>query len=138
MKEINIDTRKLMKAPIDDKNVMSDWLTDALFDNEEYTFNKNEYLGFVSGFPTFMSYRDNVVEMRFLKLPKSADDRCAWRGTIIERLTDVAYDELWCLGFTFHIQFIDDKACDSDGVHVLTFDAVDDFVSIKFHWNVPR
>lgn len=140
MKEIKIDVKKLLKAPIDDKNVMSDWLTDTLFDDQEYTFDKNEYLGFVAGYPTFMSYSGNEVEIRYLHLPKSTDDITVWKGAIMERITGSAYEGLWCVGLDGTLQLLDETNSSSpEDQHVITFSCKDEVVvTIAFHWNVPK
>lgn len=142
MKEINIDTKTLVEAPIDDKNVMSDWLVDTLFDEQEYTGYGHEYMGFVGGYPTFLTFYDNKADIRFLHLPKCADDFEKWRSAIIGKLAEVtdksAKALLWCLDFRSSIQYIADPVGDGDAVHILTLDAYDDFVFLKFHWNTLK
>lgn len=62
MKEINVDTRKYVKAPIDGKNVVEESLLDAIFDDSQYLSNKFS-LGFVGGEPTMI---ESITETIYL------------------------------------------------------------------------
>lgn len=142
MKEIKIDVKKLLKAPIDDKNIMGDWLADSLFDDQEYTFSRNEYLGFVGNCPTFMSISGNMAEIYFMRILKYSDEISEWRGCILERLAEVEKESekvrSWCFDAIPRIQYISDPICDNDVLPILTFDSSDEKVILQFHWNVPK
>lgn len=47
----------LMPACIDGKNIMSDFLFDALFDNCSYIENKGVVVGFIANSPVILRYR---------------------------------------------------------------------------------
>lgn len=82
MKEINVDTRKYVKAPIDGKNVVEESLLDAIFDNSQYLSNKFS-LGFVGGVPTMIEYNGNYLSVKKLR-PCSTSE---WGREIVKRLT---------------------------------------------------
>ena len=50
--------RKLTSAPIDEKNVTSDWIA-RIFDNEDYVENGDKFVGFVKGYAVSCHYWKN-------------------------------------------------------------------------------
>lgn len=86
-----------MTAPIDDKNVMSDWVFDNLFDGGDYVWGNNEAMGFIGGFPSFASYGGHVLGIRIIKpgvlseKEWSLDEIATWHSTIVEHLTGNDY-----------------------------------------------
>lgn len=127
-----------MEAPIDEKNVMSDWLFDSLFDGEEYTLAGNEALGFVGGYPSYVKCHGNTATIKLLRRPVTGGDLETWKGRTIESLTGAAYEGLWCIGLDCTVQFIDEGKCCPEEQQVLTFTCSDNTVTVSFHWNVPR
>lgn len=141
MKVINIDTGKLMPAPIDDKNVMSDWLLDTLFDNEEYTFDKNEAMGFVGGYPTYLEYFDHCAFIRFLKRDPRFDDEEVWMNCILQKLAEQDTEEhpmFLPMNDYIKFMFLDDSAENGEQRHVLEITAYGDTVRVLFFWNVEK
>lgn len=67
MKEINVDTRKYIKAPIDGKNVVEESLLDAILDDSQYLSNKFS-LGFVGGLPTMIEYNGNYLSRSYVRV----------------------------------------------------------------------
>lgn len=140
MRKIEIDIRKMVELPIDDKNVMSDWLLDTLFDNEEYTFDKNESVGFIAGYPSYVEYFDNCARIRFLKKPLDIVAHDTWANSILEKLSCQDCKEhtfITSLDVT-RVQYLDDSENEQESQHILTFIFYDDTVTILFHWNVPK
>lgn len=108
-----------MAAPIDDKNVMSDWVVENLFDEGNYVWGKNEAMGFIGGFPSFASYAGHVLEIRMTKRGTlseeewSLDEISAWNSTIVEHLTGNDYKNYEKLTVTGNsIDFL----CDDTGI----------------------
>ena len=66
MKEIKekIDVNSLVPAPLDNKNVMLDWLEENMFDDGSYAFSGNTYLGFIAGVPVMATIKDNIVKIK--------------------------------------------------------------------------
>lgn len=97
MKQIEVNINELMAAPIDDKNVMSDWVVENLFDEGNYVWGKNEAMGFIGGFPSFASYAGHVLEIGMIgrgtlsEEEWSLDEISAWHSTIVEHLTGNDY-----------------------------------------------
>lgn len=95
MKIINIDSntfRGLIPAPIDEKNICSDVLLDAIYDDWTYTENGHQSVGFVENIATMITYGDAM--MAYFLHPYSVADRkhlvSMWQQTIISRLTGVS------------------------------------------------
>ena len=119
MKQIEVNINELMAAPIDDKNVMSDWVVENLFDEGNYVWGKNEAMGFIGGFPSFASYAGHVLEIRMTKRGTlseeewSLDEISAWNSTIVEHLTGNDYKNYEKLTVTGNsIDFL----CDDTGI----------------------
>jgi len=55
---------KLIPAPIDNKNVMRDWISDV-FDCGDCTENDGRILGFIGHSPAMASWRDNLLIWSF-------------------------------------------------------------------------
>ena len=137
MKEINIDTKNLIPAPLDDKNILVDSVMDSLFDNEEYTFEKNEYLGFVNSYPTYVEHHNNLMTILLAKPINDASSKNAWASGVIEKLTlgqykdvEIEFNEVKC-------QYIDE----SDYVvvpFIMSFTMYKSKISVRFHWNAKK
>lgn len=132
MKRVTIDTSGLMKAPIDQKNVLEDALLDNLFDREYFTWEPEfrEAVGFIGSFATFAYYHDNVCELSFLRQsPRDlrADD---WCYNIVERLTGDKHAD--CSNqYPLVFQYLDN---DNDMVVTITF--YNHSAKVEFHFNV--
>lgn len=92
MKQIEVNINELSAAFIDDKDVMSDWIVENLFDDGNYVREKNEAVGFIGGFPTFASWGGNELSIRMVgrgfMFPKdwTKEEVEACHSTIIEHL----------------------------------------------------
>lgn len=105
-----------MAAPIDDKNVMSDWVVEDLFDEGNYVWGKNEAMGFIGGFPSFASYAGHVLGIRMIERGTlseeewSLDEISEWHSTIVEHLTGNDYKNYEKLTVTGNsIDFLSDE-----------------------------
>lgn len=136
MKKIKIDVKKLAEAPIDDKNVMSDWLVDTLFDEQEYTGYGHEYMGFVGGFPTYMTYQENEVKLRFLKRPLSDEEMIVWNSSIVEKLTGNDYKTIFTL-FGTSCAYIDDER-ENYMKLIVRFLLCKNEATVHFYWDVTE
>lgn len=112
MKEIKekIDVNSLVPAPLDNKNVMLDWWEENMFDDENYSFNGNVYLGFIAGVPVMATVKSNVVELKCIPQPYCSTDKLDDFGNaVIKNLTE---DE--CHLTTYMVpaykQYIDDES----------------------------
>lgn len=59
MKIIDLDNfafEAMTEAPIDEKNICSDFLLDDIYDNQHYVENGKRSVGFVNGYPTLIDY----------------------------------------------------------------------------------
>lgn len=98
MKIIDIDDetlRSLIDAPIDEKNVCSDALLDAIYDDMSYVENSHQSVGFVHDCATLITYGD-AMAIYFshpFSLVNSESVISGWRRTIIERLTGISIPE---------------------------------------------
>lgn len=52
--------KKLIKAPIDEKNITSDWIQDV-FDNFNCVQCGEKYAGFINGVPAWCEIHDNFI-----------------------------------------------------------------------------
>lgn len=93
MKQIEVNSNELVTALIDDKDVTSDWIVENLFDDGNYVREKNEAVGFIGGFPVFVSWGGYVLGIRMIKRGLmfgedwSDKEIEACHSTIIEHLT---------------------------------------------------
>ena len=139
MKEIKekIDANSLVPAPIDNKNVMLDWLEENMFDDGSYAFSGNTYLGFIAGVPVMATVKDNIVELKCIPQPyRSTDKLDDFGNAVIKNLTE---DE--CHLTTYMVpaykQYIDDER-EGDAKLLISFSIYEDEATISFHWNVPK
>lgn len=134
MKEISIDTRNLIPAPLDDKNVLVDGVMDSLFDDQDYTFDKNEYLGFVGGYPTYAEHHANFMKIILAKPINDVLSINSWGSAVIEHLTLGEKKDVLMALDTVRCQYIDD----SDYVsvpYIMSFVMHDKEITVMFHWN---
>lgn len=93
MKIIDVDDFafcRMTKAPIGEKNVCSDVLLDAIYDNSSYTENNSTSVGFINGYPTFVGYSGCSMEINFNSPYITSDDiKKEWMLEIVERLTGI-------------------------------------------------
>lgn len=57
-------SKNLNPAPIDNKNVMEDWINDV-FDNGDCTEDRKRIIGFIDHSPVMASWHDNVLIWTF-------------------------------------------------------------------------
>jgi len=115
------------EAPINEKDVLSDALLDALFDNSNYIESKQKAVGFISGYPSLAEWRNNKLTVTFVS---SGDARRVindWRREIISRLIDRQDTPLTT--FT-------SVAEDSDILCTFLFTPRE--LAVLFHHNCPR
>ena len=125
MKEINVDTRKYIKAPIDGKNVVEESLLDSIFDDSQYLSNKFS-LGFVRGIPTMIEYNGNYLSIKKLR-PWSTSE---WGREIVKRLTGESNNSIYCYETK---QYLDDIQSEP---LIYTFFLGIDYLTVRFHYNV--
>ena len=125
MKEINVDTRKYIKAPIDGKNVVEESLLDSIFDDSQYLSNKFS-LGFVRGIPTMIEYNGNYLSIKKLR-PWSTSE---WCREIVKRLTGESNNNIYCYETK---QYLDDIQSEP---LIYTFFLGIDYLTVRFHYNV--
>lgn len=125
MKEINVDTRKYIKAPIDGKNVVEESLLDSIFDDSQYLSNKFS-LGFVRGVPTMIEYNGNYLSIKKLR-PWSTSE---WGREIVKRLTGESNNNIYCYETK---QYLDDLQSEP---LIYTFFLGIDYLTVRFHYNV--
>ena len=126
MKEINVDTRKYVKAPIDGKNVVEESLLDTIFDDSQYLTNKFFSLGFVGGAPTMIEYHGNYLSIKKLR-PWSTSE---WGRDIVERLTGESKNNIYCYKTK---QYLDERQAEP---LIYTFSLSTDYLTVRFHYNV--
>lgn len=126
MKEINVDTRKYVKAPIDGKNVVEESLLDTIFDDSQYLTNKFFSLGFVGGAPTMIEYNGNYLSIKKLR-PWSTSD---WGRDIVKRLTGESNNNIYCYETK---QYLDERQSEP---LIYTFFLSTDYLTVRFHYNV--
>ena len=125
MKEINVDTRKYIKAPIDGKNVVEESLLDSIFDDSQYLSNKFS-LGFVRGIPTMIEYNGNYLSIKKLR-PWSTSE---WGREIVKRLTGESNNNIYCYETN---QYLDERQAEP---LIYTFFLGIDYLTVRFHYNV--
>ena len=125
MKEINVDTRKYIKAPIDGKNVVEESLLDSIFDDSQYISNKFS-LGFVRGVPTMIEYNGNYLSIKKLR-PWSTSE---WGREIVKRLTGESKNNIYCYETK---QYLDERQSEP---LIYTFFLGIDYLTVRFHYNV--
>ena len=125
MKEINVDTRKYIKAPIDGKNVVEESLLDSIFDDSQYLSNKFS-LGFVRGIPTMIEYNGNYLSIKKLR-PWSTSE---WGREIVKRITGESNNNIYCYETK---QYLDDLQSEP---LIYTFFLGIDYLTVRFHYNV--
>lgn len=125
MKEINVDTRKYIKAPIDGKNVVEESLLDSIFDDSQYLSNKFS-LGFVRGVPTMIEYNGNYLSIKKLR-PWSTSE---WGREIVKRLTGESKNSIY---YYETKQYLDERQAEP---LIYTFFLGIDYLTVRFHYNV--
>ena len=139
MKEIKekIDVNSLVPAPLDNKNVMLDWWEENMFDDENYSFSGNTYLGFIAGVPVMATIKDNFVELKCIPQPFRSMDKLDDFGNAVIR--NITGDDCHLLTAVIseHKQYIDDER-EEDMKLIVTFSIYNGEATISFHWNVPK
>ena len=125
MKEINVDTRKYIKASIDEKNVVEESLLDSIFDDSQYLSNKFS-LGFVRCIPTMIEYNGNYLSIKKLR-PWSTSE---WGREIVKRLTGESNNNIYCYETK---QYLDESQAEP---LIYTFFLGIDYLTVRFHYNV--
>lgn len=137
MKQIEVNINELVAAPIDDKNVMSDWVVENLFDDGSYAFSGNTYLGFIAGVPVMATVKDNVVELKCIPQPyRSTDKLDDFGNAVIKNLTEDECHLTTCMVPAYK-QYIDDEH-EGDAKLLISFSIYEDEATISFHWYVPK
>ena len=138
MKEIKekIDVNSLVPAPIDNKNVMLDWLEENMFDDGSYAFSGNTYLGFIVGVPVMATIKDNIVNIKCIPQPfRSTDKLDDFGNAVVKNMTEDECNLITSMIPTYK-QYIDD---DREGSKlVISMSIYDDEATISFHWNVLK
>lgn len=139
MKQIKVNLCKYLEAPIDDKNVMSDSIIESLFDDGNYVWDRNEAVGFISGYPSYACYSGNR-----LKIKRFSSDTFEgwedWAKSIIERVTGSEFKEkIKCnndKGY-FNVNLLDNETNkEYKELQLITsFFAFRSIVCADFYWN---
>ena len=56
--------KELIPAPIDGKNVSTDWIQDV-FDNQSCVWNGQKAIGFINNHPVLVAWSDNILLWQF-------------------------------------------------------------------------
>ena len=115
------------EAPVNEKDVLSDALLDALFDNSDYIESKQKAVGFISGYPSLAEWRNNKLVVTFVSPYQARGNITLWRREIISRLLDKNDTPLT----TFTA-----RALDSD--ILCTFIFAPRELSVLFHHDCPK
>ena len=126
MKEINVDRRKYVEAPIDGKNVVEESLLDSIFDGSQYLSNKFFSLGFVGGVPTMTEYHGNYLSIRKLRSGITSE----WGREIIKRLTGESKNNIY---YYETRQYLDERQAEP---LIYTFFLSVNYLTVRFHYNV--
>ena len=143
MKQIKVNPSKYLEAPIDDKNVMSDSLIENLFDDGSYVWDRNEAMGFIAGYPCYVHYDYNCLDIECCKNPSTAEAYTSWSKAVIERVT--GGEEAGKLFLQHdkniqHITILDDdinKECDEAQL-ISSFWMSLKGITVYFHWNQKK
>ena len=137
MERVNIDTRGLMTAEIDEKNIASEALFDSIFDDGSYTGVSTEAMGFVTCYPAYAVVYCNCLVVR--PVTDNAEFHFeALASAVIGRLTDSHLIQPVRLSENFKtLQYISDDE-DPEQRHIITFEVSKKKLYAHFHWNVPR
>lgn len=76
-------TKKLIPAPLDDKNVTTDWI-EELFDDQSALYSKDKLFGFMAGAAMQASWSSNELHWKVLDGDRYAAIKCL-RGRNRER-----------------------------------------------------
>lgn len=125
MKEINVDTRKYIKDPIDGKNVVEESLLDAIFDDSQYLSDKFS-LGFVGGIPTMTESRGNYISFKKMHNGNVTE----WGNKIVKRLTG---DNKTHISEYQTMQYLDESQAEP---LIYTFFLGTSYLTVRFHYNV--
>ena len=139
MKEIKekIDVNSLVPAPLDNKNVMLDWWKENMFDDENYSFNGNVYLGFIAGLPVMATIRGNVVTAKCIpQILRTCEDLDLFTSTIVKNLTGHAFEMIHSSIFPRFKQYIDEQRKGQQ--LIISFELDDNEAIVTFNWNVLK
>ena len=94
--------KTLMPAPIDNKNVMQDWI-EEIFDYQTCVWGeKNCAVGFIHEQPVFAAWTNNHLTWKFTEVRLLDDDGCDHLAVLKDRLND-AHDPDGDLVETFRV-----------------------------------
>ena len=65
--------QKLIKAPIDGKNISTDWI-DCIFDGGNFCWTSGKYVGFIKDVPVICEYWSNIINWELFgdeKIPEA-------------------------------------------------------------------
>lgn len=82
-----ITSDKLTAAPIDEKNITTDWI-DSLFDNETYAYQNGEWLGWIDNVPVRVTYTGNTARFTNLNSERDLYDAATMVDTILQEGED--------------------------------------------------
>lgn len=77
-------------ARIDDTDIVEDFLTDDIFQENIYSSEKNEHIGFIAGYPSFVYVGHVSVEISLVFPTRlSMEGVSLWRTQVIENLVGI-------------------------------------------------
>lgn len=135
MKQIQINEKELIEAPIDEINVLVDSIMESLFDEADYALEGRESVGFVGGNATYAKYRGNEIEIKLIGDYPNEGIRDIWCRSIVDKFTEVWLKE--DLDDKKTIMFLDDETNKNypEEQLIYVFVIEKDIMKIRFYWN---
>ena len=99
MKLIELDEytfANMPQAPIDDKNISSKVILNAVYDNSLYTLNDycDTTVGFINVQPTLITWWMNTIDVHLASpFVLLNDEEVTWSKKVIERLTNIQIEK---------------------------------------------
>lgn len=127
MKKVEVELNKLMKAPIDEKNVLADALFDLMFDNSLYIWEGCQAVGFVNNLATIASYHDNILVVKIIPNNTSQEEKCGWYIAVVNAITGLESDSIKTFKYA--------SLLNEDENIIYTYVVVCGVIEFQFHFN---
>lgn len=127
MKKVEVELNKLMKAPIDEKNVLADALFDLMFDNSLYIWEGSQAVGFVNNLATIASYHDNILVVKIIPNNTSQEEKCGWYIAVVNAITGLESDSIKTFKYA--------SLLNEDENIIYTYVVVCGVIEFQFHFN---
>ncbi len=127
MKKIEITKEMhLVGTPLDETNVMVNEILANLFDEGRYEEQKNESVGFICGYPSYVCYSENELYISHKNIRGGSS--FGWFNTIAERLTGNDHEDVSTLLLMGGYNVLDENT----GL-VLSFSVKSDHLIVRFY-----